>query len=513
MIFKFSKHLCLTIAANFTWAAATLTATEMPNLVYILTDDQGYGDVSALNPESKIPTPNIDRLAHEGMIFTDAHSSSSVCTPTRYNVLTGRYAWRTTLKRGVLNGYGPPLIAEDRLTFASLLRAHGYQTAMIGKWHLGMELPVLPKEQGSKAKAIDWAQPIGRTPTSNGFDSFWGHGASLDFPPYVYIENDRYTSQMVSHKTKEDLGIDSTFRPGPIADNFDPFTTMDEFCDRSARYIRSWDGEQPFALYVPLTSPHTPILPSNEWKGKSGIGDYADFVMQTDAGVGRILQALDERGIADNTLVIFTSDNGCSKTADFSNLTQHGHKPGYIFRGSKSDIWEGGHRVPHLVRWPAQIEAGSTSDRLTVLGDIVATLADIVGAELPDTAAEDSRSFLPALLGEQDCLQRTRSNYQSLSEWHLCDPHQEWKLAFSAGSGGWSAPKDEAAIKQGLPKFQLYNMSDDPGETTNLYDSHPEVVQQLTLLAKEIVTQGRSTPGAPQANDTENNWKQLQWMH
>jgi arylsulfatase A-like enzyme len=485
--------------------------SRLPNLVCILTDDQGYGDVSALNAESKIPTPNIDRLADEGMIFTDAHSGSSVCTPTRYQLLTGRYSWRTTLKNGVLNGYGPPLIAEGRLTLASLLQAHGYQTTMIGKWHLGMELPFTGKGKGNQ-REIDWSQPIGRSPTSNGFDTFWGHGASLDFPPYVYIENDRYTSQNVTRKSGDELGIQSYFRSGPIADNFDPFTTLDEFCDRSAAYIRNWDGKQPFALYVPLTSPHTPILPTNEWKGRSGIGDYADFVMQTDAGIGRILKALDERGIADNTIVVFTTDNGCSKTADFRNLKAHGHEANYIYRGSKSDIWEGGHRVPHLVRWPAKVEAGSSTDRLTVLGDIVATMADIVGAELPENAAEDSRSYLPALLGDHDPSKEHDAIMNHSVSGVFAVRSKEWKLIFGAGSGGWSKPNDKQATQQGLPPYQLYNMLDDPTETTNLYETHSEIVQQLTQLAREIVTNGRSTPGAPQPNDTANDWKQLVWM-
>ncbi|MEM9399718.1 MAG: arylsulfatase [Verrucomicrobiota bacterium] len=492
-------------------ALQTLNAAEKPNLVYILTDDQGYGDVSALNPESKIKTPYIDQLAQEGIIFTDAHTSSSVCTPTRYNVLTGRYNWRTHLKKSVLNGYGTPLIAEDRLTLASLLRSHGYQTAMIGKWHLGMELPFIGNPKG-KNPAIDWAQPIKRTPTSNGFDYFWGHGASLDFPPYVYIENDRYTSTNVATKSKTDLGIKGLFRTGPIADNFDPFQTLDEFCNRSADYIRNWDGKKPFALYVPVTSPHTPIIPTNEWKGKSGIGDFGDFVMQTDAGVGRIMKAIEERGVADNTIVIFTSDNGCSPQADFEALEAKGHFANHIYRGAKADIWEGGHRVPHIIRWPAKIKPGSSTDRLTVLGDIVATMADIIGAELPDDAAEDSVSFLPAILGQSDPAKEHKAIINHSVQGVFAVRTPEWKLIFGPGSGGWSKPTDKQAEKQGLPRYQLYNMKDDPREKNNLYESQPEVVKELTRIATEIVVNGRSTSGAPQSNDTPNNWPQLHWM-
>jgi len=499
--------LCL---LGFMGHAASALGSAKPNLVFIMCDDLGYGDVSALNPDSKIQTPNVDRLAAEGMTFTDAHSSSSVCTPTRYNVLTGRYNWRTRLKRGVLDGYGRPLIAEDRLTLASLCRENGYQTAMIGKWHLGMELP--RHKQGSRKGSVDWSQPIGRTPTSNGFDYFWGHGASLDFPPYVYIENNRYTSTNVTVKSARDLGIKTAFRTGPIADNFDPFTTLDEFCNRSAEYIRNWDGKKPFALYVPLTSPHTPILPTGEWRGRSGIGDYGDFVMQTDDGVGRIMEAVDGRGIKENTIIVFTSDNGCSAAAGIPNLVKKGHRPSYIFRGSKADIWDGGHRVPHIVRWPAKIKAGSKTDRLTLLGDIVATLADILEAELPDDAAEDSMSYYPALLGRDDPTKTHTAIMNHSIDGTFAVRTAEWKLCFCAGSAGWTAPKNQQALNQGLPKYQLYNMKSDPGEKTNLYEEKPEVVETLTRIGMDMVANGRSTPGVPQSNDTPNNWQQLNWM-
>ncbi|PXA03540.1 arylsulfatase [Coraliomargarita sinensis] len=507
--------ICLVLACFLAFGtgcqSTTFEKTTKPNLVYIICDDLGYGDVSAFNPEGKIATPNIDRLADEGMMFTDAHTTSSVCTPTRYNVLTGRYNWRTDLKSGVLNGYGPPLIDEDRLTFASLLRDHGYQTAMIGKWHLGMDLPFV--DEAGRGKAIDWSRPIGRTPTSNGFDYFWGHGASLDFPPYVYIENNRYTSTNVSVKSKKDLGIDCVFRTGPIADNFDPFTTLDEFCDRSAAYIQDWDGEKPFALYVPLTSPHTPILPTGEWDGKSGINNYVDFVMQTDAGVGKILDALDARGITGNTIVVFTSDNGCSPRADFKTLEAHGHQANGIFRGAKADIWEGGHRVPHIVRWPAKVEPGTRSDRLTLLGDIVATMADIVGADFAPDEAEDSVSFYATLTGqEEDPSTKHQAIINHSVNGTFAVRTKEWKLCFSAGSGGWAEPKDKQALAMGLPKYQLYNMVNDPEESNNLYEKHPEIIEQLTEIGTQIVVNGRSTPGEPQPNDTANDWRQLDWM-
>lgn len=482
-----------------------------PNLVYILTDDQGYGDVSALNPNGKIPTPHTDRLAHEGMIFTDAHSSSSVCTPTRYQLLTGRYTWRTHLKSSVIGGYGKPLIEENRMTWATLLQQHGYQTAMIGKWHLGMDLPLLEKIAEFDYN-LDYATPIGRTPTSNGFDTFWGIVASLDFPPYIYVDNDRFTASSAKWVTQDSLGLPSWIRDGLKADNFDHTTTLDEFCDRSADYIRNWDGEKPFALFIPLASPHTPILPTDKLKGKSGIGDYGDFIMQQDAGIGRILDAIDARGIADNTIVVFTADNGISKAADLDKLRKAGHEGTYIYRGSKSDIWEGGHRVPHLVRWPAKIEAGSRTNRLTVLGDIFATMADIIGADIPDNAAEDSRSFLPELIGKSDPSKQHKAiiNHSLFGTFAIRTP--EWKLIFGGGSGGWSKPKDNRAKKLGLPKYQLYNMLEDPRETTSLYGQYPELEATLTELATDIVKNGRSTPGEPQPYVESKRWRQLFWM-
>ncbi|MHC5068404.1 MAG: sulfatase family protein [Planctomycetota bacterium] len=498
-----------------TWCMAALVAAERPNIVYILADDLGYGDVSCLNPEGKIATPHIDRLAAEGMAFIDAHTSSSVCTPTRYNVLTGRYSWRTHLKTFVLNGYGEPLISEDTQTIGGILQAAGYDTAMIGKWHLGMGLPITGPGTGpdKKQPTVDYSAPLTRTPTSNGFDYFWGIVASLDFPPYNYIENERYLSTNVKWGDRKTLGIQSGFRAGPIADNFDPFTTLDEFCDRSAAYIRNHSGEAPFFLYLPLTSPHTPIIPTEEWRGKSGIGAYGDFVMQTDAGVGRVLAAIDDKGIADNTIVIFTADNGCSGAAGFPELLAQGHNPSGQLRGHKTDIWDGGHRVPHLVRWPAAVAAGSTCDRLTVLGDIVATAAELVGHDLAADEGVDSRSFLASLRGlEPDPLTEHEAIIHHSVKGMFAIRTPRWMLAFCPGSGGGSAPKDDVAREQGLPEYQLYDMDADLAQQTNLIAQEPSVVAELSAMATRIVQQGRSTPGPAQANDGDPYWSQLVWI-
>ena len=510
------------------FSASSTGAVAPPNLIYIIADDMGYGDIGAMNPESQIPTPNLDRLAGEGILFTDAHSSSSVCTPTRYNVLTGRYNWRTHLKRSVLNGYGKPLIDENRLTLASLCRDHGYRTAMIGKWHLGMDLPIVENGEGLPKKDrgnkyVDWSQPIGRTPTSNGFEYFWGHGASLDFPPYNYIENDRYLSQQVKYTTRKEFGqmtgmtgSAASIRSGWLGHNFDPVQTLEEFFDRSADYIvdaAEDAGKKPFFLYVPLTAPHTPIYPIDEFRGRSGLNTYGDFVMQIDAGVGRIMEAVEQAGIRENTLILYTADNGTSPKADFEVLAEKGHFPSGIYRGQKADIWEGGHRMPHILSWPAVIPPGTQTDRLTVLGDIVATMADILDADLPANAAEDSLSFLPVLQGRTDPTKEHAAIVNHAFDGQFAIRTRDWKLIFCPGSGGWSHPKDKAARQLGLREYQLYNMKLDPAESNNVIDEHPEQVAKLTALITRFVINGRSTPGPRQENDTPNDWDQLVWMN
>ncbi|MEI6809450.1 MAG: arylsulfatase, partial [bacterium] len=324
---------------------------ELPNIVYILCDDLGYGDIKCLNSEGKIATPNVDKLAAGGMIFTDAHSGSSVCSPTRYGVLTGRYSWRTRLQSGVLDGYDAPLIDAQRLTVASLLKQKGYTTACFGKWHVGMKMPV---GAGNLT--------VGQGPTTVGFDYYYGISASLDMPPFVFIENDHFTQAPTARKT--------WVRAGAAAPDFEAINVLPELTRKAVEFINSKasgskDG-RPFFMYVPFNSPHTPILPAKEWQGKSGISPYADFVMQTDSCVGEIMAALDKNGLAANTLVVFTSDNGCSPAAGIPELEKKGHHPNYIFRGHKADIWEGGHRIPFVCSWPAAIKAGMKTDHVAV---------------------------------------------------------------------------------------------------------------------------------------------------
>ncbi len=493
MITSFRNLACialLALAVGFTDAAV-----KAPNIVFIFADDMGYGDVQILNPErGKIPTPHMDSLAREGMIFTDAHTSSSVCTPSRYSLLTGRYNWRTKLQYHVIWGFSPPLIASDRLTVAGFLKKNGYKTAMIGKWHLGMTMPttngVLPKGRKPKKLNILWDGAIEDGPTDRGFDYFYGISASLDMAPYIYIENDRFDGVIPQDE--------KSFK----ARGFNPTNVLPDLGNKSAEYIQQQTEDQPFFLYVPLASPHTPIVPSQEWQGKSGLGKYADFQMQTDAIIGQIIDTVDAAGLTENTLIIVSSDNGCSKAANITALEDQGHFPSAQFRGSKADLWDGGHRVPFIVRWPSVIKAGSQSDQTICLTDFMATCADIVGAELPATAGEDSVSFLPAFSDEPIVSTRQGIVHHSISG-HFAYRQGKWKLLLAGGSGGWTSPT-EKQVGADAPKGQLYDMEADPGEGTNLYQSHPEVVQHLMAQLESDIARGRSTAGADQANDVDN---------
>ena len=459
---------------------------DKPNIVYILADDLGYGDVHCLNPQrGKIPTPNIDCLAGQGMIFTEAHGSSSVCTPTRYGILTGRYNWRSRLQSGVLTGFSKPLIAADRLTVPALLAQQGYNTACIGKWHLGMEIP---------EKVANPA--IQQGPTARGFDSFFGISASLDMPPYAFIENRRFTQPL---DTVKEL---YPHRRGPAAAAFEAVDVLPTLTRKAVEYIGQRTAQaKPFFLYMPLNSPHTPLAPTKQWQGKSGLGTYGDFVMETDWAVGEVLAALERNGIAANTLVIVTSDNGCAPYIGVAQLEAQGHFPSELRRGYKADIWDGGHRIPFVARWPDKILPGTRSDQRICLTDLMATCADILGSQLPDNAGEDSVSILPALLGKADKPLREAVVHHSVNG-SFAIRAGKWKLELCASSGGWSAPKPGSKEAKRLPPVQLYDMSKDVGERTNECKEHPEIVGQLTRLLKKYIADGRSIPGRPQKNDT-----------
>lgn len=452
-----------------------------PNLVVVLCDDLGYGDVHCLNPvHGKIATPHADRLAAEGMTFTDAHSASSVCTPTRYGLLTGRHSWRTHLQNGVVTGFAPCLIDPARPTVAGFLRDRGYHTAILGKWHLNFQYQDPDSSALIGRKQVKLA-PVGATlpdgPCARGFDYFYGFHHARDMK--AVIENDR----VIAHA--------------------DEISMLPRLTSKSVEYIDSRAGSnQPFFLYVPLGSPHTPIVPSEEWQGRSGLGDYGDFVMQTDHALGEILAALDRNKLAENTIVLFSSDNGCSKAADIKGLAAQGHRVSADFRGSKADLWDGGHRVPFLIRWPGQIQPGSTSDQTVCLTDLFATAVDLLVENLPDEAAEDSVSFLPALSGQLIPPGRDGLIHHSVSG-HFGYRQGRWKLLLARGSGGWSSPNEREARKANAPGVQLYDMATDPGEQNNVASAHPDVVASLLESLEADVARGRTTAGQPATNDTD----------
>jgi len=486
---------------------------EFPNIVFIMADDMGYGDVSTYNENSKIQTPFIDQLAEEGVMFTDAHTSSSVCTPTRYGILTGRYNWRSRLKRGVLSGYSKSLIQQERTTIAEFLKENGYETAYIGKWHLGWDWMIKEEDEQDRDNLnarpnVDFAKPVKNGPTTHGFDYSYGFCGSLDMPPYVWVENDMPT--MVPTKTTVNTGDQSWWREGLTSDDFDHEQVLPDITEKTVNFINeNANGEQPFFVYMPLPAPHTPILPTEKFKGVSGLENpYGDFVIMVDWVVGEVMKALEENGVTENTLLIFTCDNGCSPQADFEQLATKGHDPSYVFRGHKADIYEGGHRVPYVARWPEKANPGK-SDQLVCTTDLFGTVADIIGKEIPDDVAEDSFSFLPALQGKKG--PRESIVHHSING-SFAYRKGEWKAIFCPGSGGWSAPRPNSEGIKNLPPVQLYNLQNDRAEEDNLQADNKNIVEQYRQELAKIVTNGRSTPGQLQQNDGPETWPQLNWM-
>ena len=480
--------------------------TTKPNIVCILADDMGYGDLSCLNERSRIHTTHLDRLARRGMVCCDAHASSAVCTPSRYSIMTGRYNWRSWLKQGVTFGYERPLIDPGRMTVASLLADQGYTTGCVGKWHLGWTWPL----KGDTEEDVDYEQPIADGPTTVGFDYFFGISASLDMPPYVYVQNDQPTA--VPDRIVPAGEGKAYWREGPIAPDFAHEEVLPRLTREALAFIeRSAGQSRPFFLYFPLPAPHTPILPHEDFQGKSGTNEYGDFCLAVDDVVGQITATLERLGLTDDTIVVFTADNGCSPMADFDELADCGHRPSYVFRGHKADIYEGGHRVPFIVRWPARILAGSSSDETVCLGDLLATCADILGVELPDDAGEDSVSNLPVWTGATiDGALREATIHHSI-DGSFSIRKGRWKLEMCPGSGGWSYPRPGAEC-EGLPPIQLYDLDADIGERRNAHEEHPDLVDELEALLTRYVTEGRSTPGARQDNVGGIEWEQLWWM-
>lgn len=498
----------LTIVTIFMaiFAGTAHAAPQRPNIVVILADDMGVGDIAYGNKRARVATPHLDALAAGGMRFDDAHSSSSVCTPTRYALLTGRYSWRSELKDRVTDGFGRALLAPGQDTIGSLLGRGGYRTAMIGKWHVGMDWPLkgggyvtefrsFPKKRFDE---IDYAADIRGGPIDLGFDTFYGLSASLDFYPYSWIEGNRVTSVptewMQGRGDKDDR--QPFMRAGPASPGFDPQGVMEEMTARSEAFIARQTGERPFFLYLSLTAPHTPVLPEAEFAGSSKAGAYGDFIQQLDATVGRVVASLEAAGQLENTLILFTADNGAAR-ASFSEEqeSEFGHHPSGPYRGRKASLYEGGHRVPLIAHWPGGIRAGSRSDALVGLNDLYATFADLAGSEAGVDGGEDSVSFAPVL--------SSPAGRAARSDLVLRD----FAGALAYRQGHW------VLLMGRRPRqVELFDLASDPQQQNDLASLEQDRVAAMRDALTETILAGRSTPGPARQNEGPDRWPMLHWL-
>ncbi|CAM3362531.1 sulfatase family protein [Zobellia roscoffensis] len=485
----------------------TISEVSKPNIVIIYADDMGYGDLNIQNPDSKIPTPNLDKLASEGMRFTDAHSSSGICSPSRYALLTGKYHWRK--QHGIVQSFGEPFFNDTDITLPQVLQTSGYTTACIGKWHLGWDWELNNEPSGEtirngksikfyQSKDIDWNKPINGGPLDRGFDYYYGDG-TINFPPYTWVENEKViTAPTVnqdiengSHVTKEG---NWEFRPGPMVDGWDPYKVLPTLTEKAVEYVNKQSEDKPFFLYLALPSPHAPIIPNDEFIGKSEAGGYGDFMVQTDWVAGQVLKALKAKGLEENTIVIFSADNGPEKYA-FARAEKYGHFSMGNLRGLKRDVWEGGHHVPFVVKWPGKIEKGSISNEVISQVDIMATLATLTKSDLPKTAAPDSYNLLPVFLGEEYTSPLREATVHNTFEdkWGL--RQGKW-LYINAPSGEHSKMPDSFKKLRGYSDFKteglLYDMENDPEQRKNLYAEHPDKIKNMALLLEKYKEQGYS---------------------
>lgn len=499
--FRFLALLALAASSVSLIAAA---ANNRPNIVVILADDFGVGDIQAHYPKNKIATPHLDRLVSQGTSFTDAHSPSAVCSPTRYGLLTGRYAWRTRLQEWVIAAYEPPLIARDRPTLPGFLREQGYRTECVGKWHLGWNWPgpqpsrMTAAPNGQKTLTWHFEKPVKGGPIDRGFDYFFGVDLP-NLPPFTFIENDRIaplpTSQYV-HDPNEGVVMPRGFVGAPMAPDWKFDAILPELTARAVKRIHKLaKTKKPFFLYFSMTSPHEPVVPSKNFRGKSGIAPIADFVMETDWSAGQVIKAVDDAGIAKNTIVIFTADNGHSHYTGWQELVDAGHMPSGPYRGHKGDIWEGGHRVPLIVRWPGQVPGGGSSDQLVSLTDLYATCADLLGLPLPDNGAEDSISFLSTLIGDiREPLRASLVSHSNHGEFAWRDG--DWKLVFKNALPNRDRSRGKPTVAE------LYNLKTDIAEKVNLASQRPEIVQKMKKDFERLIANGSSRKGQKASNDT-----------
>ncbi len=524
---KLNKIVAISILLVFAMSIISVAQKQKspgkrPNVLFILADDMGIGDVSGLNPDSKISTPNIDKLIHQGMTFTDAHTASAVCTPTRYGIITGRYPWRTKLKKGVVDGYSKTIITNEVETVPELLKRNGYQTAMIGKWHLGWNWVIKNEETLERDKKIpdykfaagvenmvDFTKPFSAGPTDRGFDYFFGINASLDFPPYTFMENNKVTvlptetfKAQGPDKSKPDWKKDLVRkqrmqRKGVKAPNFDAGETLLKLTEHTVKYINETNNKKPFFLYVAFTAPHTPVLPRKDFVGTSKAAAYGDFTQELDWSVGQIIKALKEKGIEENTIIIFTADNGASRISfpvEFE--AKYNHKPSRELKGRKGSLNEGGHRVPFVVQWKDKIAPNSSCSATICLNDLYATCAAIVGEKQKENQGVDSFSILGLLKGDSD--------------------YKRPSTIYSDFGGRYAIRKGDYKLimNPSEKKRSLFNLSNDIRETNNLYGKrgYEKVEKELTAEITSVILNGRSTNGKKLKNEGSRKWDALYWI-
>jgi arylsulfatase A-like enzyme len=519
--FVWTLFLCLISFSD------TYSFQRKPNVVLILADDLGYGDVQYLTPDSKIPTPNINNLAKNGISFTNAHSPAAVCTPTRYSILTGKYPWRSKRKKGVSWVWEGPWIERDQFTLGKMFQQNGYRTACIGKWHLGMDWPTIdgkPATTSNEGRNVDYLRDIQNGPVDRGFDFYFGQPVP-SFPPHGFVENRRLVEQPTDWLGNEtnssglSYGIPGAMTPGWKYENL-----MTELTDKAIEWVResSSNDEIPFFLYFPMSAPHTPIAPNENFIGKTDVGMYGDYVYEMDYHVGRLLKALKQYGLDNNTIIIFTSDNGPlnadGKTGKVGSLIKnYQHNSSALLRGMKSDAWEGGHRIPFIVSWPAGLGKGGSSDALISQVDLMATLASLTNVPLNPLYTGDSFDFSPVLHGKtgkvrNEIVGQSGNGVLSIQTF-------EWKLILSSGGGGsWN-------LAGALPKkilnndgtstwenVQLYKISNDMNECSDVAMENPQIVKHLMLRLKEIITKDFSIGQDEKLKDEAKLWKEVEWV-
>lgn len=493
--------------------SASHKSSGRPNIIILYADDLGYGDVGVYNPYSKIPTPNIDALAENGIRFTDAHSSSGICSPSRYALLTGQYHWRKF--HSIVSSFESSVFEPDEFTIAKMLQENGYKTAAIGKWHLGWDWEAIKVEGNNSSEttlpwgapytlyqpeAFDWSQSIPGGPVDQGFDYYFGDG-TINFPPYTYIENDRVvevpSTMMDETKFSERLEGDWYYRPGPMAESWNPNEVLPTITAKAEDWISQQDNKTPFFLYFAFPSPHAPIVPNQEFIGSSDAGPYGDFVFETDAMVGRLLDALGAAGLAENTLIIFSSDNGAEKFA-YERYRQYSHWSSGDYRGLKRDLFEGGHRVPFIVRWPEVIKQATVSSQTINQVDIVSTIASIIGTRLTSSEAIDSHDYAQVLNQQQPLDRVVRQS----------SVHNTFEGAYALRQGDWLYINTPDAAHTEVPQWYsedmqyevdateglLYNLAEDPSQNNSLYLDYPEKVAQMEALLSEYVSGKPSAP-------------------